>query len=82
MINKRLVKIPSQFPISKITTSFDNFFDPLSINSRIEVEKLELVPILEKTINKIKDNINKMKNNHLKSIASATMDLSAINFFD
>ena len=45
------------------------------MNSRIEVEKLEPGPKYENTINEIKDN-------HLKGIASAAMNLSAITSFD
>ena len=45
------------------------------MNSSIEVAKFEPEPTFEITINEIKDN-------HLKSIASAAMDISAINLFD
>ena len=51
------VKLPTQLLISKITTSFDDNFYPLSMNSRIEVEKFEPEPTFENTINMIKDNI-------------------------
>ena len=69
-ILKRSIKIsvnlPSQLIISKITTFFDKFFDQLSMNSRIEVEKFEPGPTFEKTIDNIKDDINEIKDNHLK----------------
>ena len=44
------------------------------MKSRIELEKFEPGPIFEKTIDDIKDN-------HLKSIASTTINLSAITLF-
>ena len=75
MINEISVNLPSQLPISKITKSFDENFDPLNMNSRIEVEKFEPGPTFENTINEIKEN-------HLKIIASTTMDISAITLFD
>ena len=56
MINEISVNLPSQFLISKLTTSFDKNFDPLSMNSKIEVEKFEPGPTFETTINKSKDN--------------------------
>ena len=55
--------------------SFDQNFKQLSMNSSIEVEKFEPEPTFENNINEIKDN-------HLKSIASAVMNISAITFFD
>ena len=51
--------------------SFDKSFDPLCINNRFEPEKFETEPIFENTINEIKAN-------HLKSIASVDMNVSAI----
>ena len=75
MINEISVNLPSQFLISKITTSFDENSDPLSVNSIIEVAKFEPGSTFENTINEIKEN-------HLKSIASTTMDISAITLFD
>ena len=56
-------------------TSFDGDFDPLSMKNIFEAEKLETEPTFENTINEI-------KYNHLGSIASAAMNLSAIAFFD
>ena len=44
VINEISVNLPSQFLISKITTSFDEKFDPLSMNSRIELTKLKPEP--------------------------------------
>ena len=38
-INKISVKLPSQFLITKITTSFDKNFDKLSMNNSFEAEK-------------------------------------------
>ena len=75
MINGISVNIPSQFLISKITKSSDNNFGPLSMNSRIGLEKFEPVP-------KFENNINEIKDNHLKSITSAAMNLSGITYFD
>ena len=75
VINEISVNLPSQFLISNITTYFDDNFDPLSMNSRIEVAKFEPGPTFENTINDIKDN-------HLKIITSATINLSAITLFD
>ena len=45
------------------------------MNSIIEVEEFEPRTTFERTINDI-------KYNHLKSITSATMNISAITFFD
>ena len=45
------------------------------MNSRIEVKIFEPEPTFEKTINDIKDN-------HLESIASTAMNLSAITPFE
>ena len=44
------------------------------MNSRIKVSKLEPGPTFQRNINEIKDN-------HLKIIASAAMNLSAITLF-
>ena len=53
-------------------TSFDENFDLLCINSSFEVEKLELEPTFENTINEIKAN-------HLKSITtSIDMNISSV----
>ena len=38
-INEKSVRIPSQFLISKIPASFDENFEQLNTNSRIEVTK-------------------------------------------
>ena len=38
VINKISVNIPPQFLITKITTSFDENFDPLSMNNTFEAE--------------------------------------------
>ena len=65
----------SKFLINKITTSFDKNFYQISINNRFEAEKFEPELIFEKTINEIRDN-------HLKIIASAATNLSAITSFD
>ena len=56
-------------------TSFDDNFEQLSMNSRIEVAKSEPEPIFENTINKI-------KYNHLKNITCAAMNISSITSFD
>ena len=56
-------------------TLFDDNLKALSMNSSIELEKFEPGTTFENTTNKI-------KYNHLKSITSAAMDLSAIIFFD
>ena len=52
-------------------TLFDKNSKQISINIRIKVAKFEPVPTFEKTITEIKDN-------NLKSIASAAMSLLAI----
>ena len=75
MINEISFKFPSQFLITKITTSFDNNFYPLCINNSFEAEKFELDPTFENTINEIKDN-------NLKSIASDATDPSAKTYFE
>ena len=54
---------------------FGENFKQLSMNSKIEVENFEPKPTFEKTINDI-------KNNHMKSMASSAMNLSAITSFD
>ena len=56
-------------------TFFDDNYKHVSMNSIIEVLKFEPGPTFENTINKIKDN-------HLKNIASTAMNLSAITFSD
>ena len=75
MLNEISVKLPSQFLITEITTSFDNNFEQLSINNSFEAAKLETGPTFENNINEIKDN-------HLKIIISAAMNLSAIISLD
>ena len=75
LINEIPVKLPSQLLISKITTSFNENFKQLSMNSNIEVEKFEPGTTFERTINEI-------KYNHLKIISSATINISAITLFD
>ena len=52
-------------------TSFDESLEQISTNRIIEVAKFEPAPKFEKTINEIKDN-------HLKSIKSIDMNVSAI----
>ena len=73
--NQILVKLPLQFLINKITTSFDNIFDQLSTNNSFEAEKFEPDPTFERTMNEI-------KNNHLKIIASSAKNPSTIASFD
>ena len=68
MTNEISVKLPSKFLIYKITTSFDEKNYPLSMNRIIEVAKFKNGPTFEKTIIDIKDN-------HMNSIASSTMNL-------
>ena len=57
--------------MSKMPASFDENFEQLSMNSKIEAEKFEPKPTFEKTINDIKDN-------HLKSVTSIAMNILAI----
>ena len=75
MINEIPVKLPSQLRITKITTSFEKKFEAFSLNNSFEAENFEPKPTFEKTINDI-------KNNHMKSMASSAMNLSAITSFD
>ena len=75
MINEISVKNPSRFLITKITTYFDKNFYQLSINNIFEAAKFEPEPTFEKNINEIKDN-------HLKTIASAAINPLAITYFD
>ena len=75
VINEISVKLPSQLLITKSTTSFDNNLYPLSMNNIFEAENFEPEPAFENTINEIKDD-------HMKSIVSATTNLSAIISFD
>ena len=56
--------------LSDITNFGDNF-DPLSMNRRIEVKYFEPEPTFENTINEI-------RSNHLRSITSIDMNVSAI----
>ena len=56
-------------------TSFDDNLKQLSMNSRFEASTFETGPTFEKTINEIKDN-------RLKSITSAVMNISDITSFD
>ena len=74
--NEISIKLLSNFlvqekNISKIPASFDNSFELLSMNSRIEAAKFESEPKFENTINEIEDN-------HLKGITYIDMNLSAI----
>ena len=71
MINEISVKIPSKFLIPKTPSSFEDNFDPLIMNNRIEAAKFEPEPTLEKTINMV-------KYNHLKSINYIGMNVSYI----
>ena len=64
VINGISVKIPSQFLITKITTSFDKNFDQLSMNNSFEVAKSEPDLTFENTIDEI-------KYSNLKGIVSA-----------
>ena len=80
MINEISFKLPSQLlvhkkHVSKIPASFDDNFYQLSMNNRIKAAKFEPEPTFENTINDIKDN-------HLKIIASATINISAITLFE
>ena len=75
MINLISVKLPSQLIISKVTTPFDENFDQLSMNSINEVTKFKPGQTFENTNNDIKDN-------HLKCIASATMNISATTLLE
>ena len=75
MINEISVNLTSQFIIHKTTSSFDENFDPLGMNSRIEVAKFYPGQTFERTINEI-------KYNHLKIIASSDINLSYITSFD
>ena len=56
-------------------TYFDETFDPICIKNIFESAKFEPEPTFENTINEIKDN-------HIKSITSAAMNISAITNFD
>ena len=56
-------------------TFFEDNLQHISMNISNGIEKFEPGTTFEKTINNIKDN-------NLKSIASATMNLSAITLFD
>ena len=71
VINEIKFKLPSQLLITRITTSFDKNFDLLSVNNIFEAAKFEPEQTFENTINKIKDN-------HLKRIASTAKNLSDI----
>ena len=82
MINEIPVKLSSPFLIYKITTSFEETFDPLSMNIITEVEKLEPRPTFENTINDIKYDINDIRDSHMKIIAFSTMNILAITSFD
>ena len=48
VINEMSVNIPSQFLITKITTSFDKNFHQLSMNNSFEAEKFEPEPTFDK----------------------------------
>ena len=75
MINEIPVKLPQQLLITKISTSFYKNFDPISMINIFEAEKIEPAPTFEK-------NINEIKYNYPKSIASTAMNLWAITYFD
>ena len=60
--------------LSAISLPVGNF-KQLSMNRRIEVAKFEPGPTFEKTINEI-------KHNHLKIIASTSINISAITSFN
>ena len=75
VINEISVKLPSKLLITKITTSFDNNFDLLSMNNISEADFFKPRPAFKKAINETKDN-------NLKSIASASMNQLAITSFD
>ena len=55
MINEISVKLILQIFIYKISTSFDKNFDPLIMNSRIEVEIFEPGPTFENNIRLVPD---------------------------
>ena len=70
-----LESIASDDTNSSAITSFDKNFYPLCINNIFEAAKFEPEPKFENAINDIKDN-------NLKSIASAATNPSAIKYFD
>ena len=61
--------------MTKTTISFDKNSDSLSMNNRFEAIKIKPEPTVERDINDIKDN-------RLKNIASSAMNLSDIIPFD
>ena len=61
--------------MTKITISFYDNFDLLSINNRFEAAEFKPEPTTEKTINYIKDN-------DMKSIAPSAINLLATTSFD
>ena len=75
VINGISVKIPSQFLITKITTSFDKNFDQLIIKISFEGAKSEPDLTFENTIDEI-------KYSNLKGIVSAATNKSGIASFD
>ena len=79
VINEISFKLPSKFLAQenhnyKIPAFFDNNFEQPTMNIRIEAAKFEPEPTFEKTIHDIKDN-------HLKVITSAAMNISDITSF-
>ena len=82
MINEISVKFPSQFLFTKITTSFDNNFNPLNTNNRFKAEKFEPELTFEKTMNETKDDSNEIEDNNLNIIASDAINIPAITSFE
>ena len=70
-----LKSIPSAAINISAIISFDKNIDLISMNNSFEAEKSGPEPTFENTINDIKDY-------HLKTIASAAMNPSAINLID
>ena len=70
---KHLKSIASASTDPPAITSFDNNFDLIRINNSFEAAKFEPEPTFEKTINEI-------RSNHLKSITSIVMNISAITY--
>ena len=75
MKDNPLKSIPSAAINISAIISFDKNIDLISMNNSFEAEKSGPEPTFENTINDIKDN-------HLKTIASAAMNPSAINLID
>ena len=72
---KHLKSIASASTDPPAITSFDNNFDLIRINNSFEAAKFEPEPTFKMIINEIKDN-------HMKSITSAYMNISAITSSD